>query len=95
MLVKPLSRLIGNYVRLNHINYGMPPKWSATLVEEFLDSNLSIKEYFKWERPLLLPRNYNINKNLKFNPKSGLAKIHILPFYSVATFSASLQSMHN
>ena len=38
MLVKPLSRLIGNYVRLNHINYGMPPKWSATLVEEFLDS---------------------------------------------------------
>ena len=53
--------------------------------------NLNIKEYFKWERPLLLPRNYNINKNLKFNPKSGLTKIHILPFYSAATFSASLQ----
>ena len=57
--------------------------------------NLSIKEYLIWERPLLLLRNYNINKNLKFNPKSGLTKIHILPFYSAATFSASLQSVRN
>ena len=38
MLMKLLSRLIGNYVRPNHINCGMPPKWSATLVEEILDN---------------------------------------------------------
>ena len=57
--------------------------------------NLSIKEYLKWECPLLLLRNYNKNKNLKFNPKSSLTKIHILPFYSAATFSASLQSARN
>ena len=33
-----LSRLMRNSVEANHKNYGMPQKWNATLVQEFLDS---------------------------------------------------------
>ena len=38
MLMKLLPRLIGNYVGTNHINCGMTLEWSATLIQEFLDS---------------------------------------------------------
>ena len=38
MLGNVLSKLIENSVGTNHINSGMPWKWSASLFREFVDS---------------------------------------------------------